>query len=78
MMERPSRHQNCILKRTAFRAGPALCSAAMITLKWSRAALKRTDQCWKTTTQPILAGVTRNWLSPQIASTGTTPVMLSP
>jgi hypothetical protein len=78
MIRRPSRHQNGILKRTAFRAGPALCSAAMITLKWSRAALNRTDHRRNTTPRPILAGSSGQSPTAKIASTGTPPVMLSP
>lgn len=78
MIRRPSRHQNSILKRTAFRAGPALCSAAMITLKWPRAVLKRTDQRWKTTPRPIPAGLSGHSPTAKIALTGTHPTMLSP
>lgn len=78
MMERPSLHQNWILKCNAFRAGRGLRIAAMITFKWSQAMPKHTDQWWKATPQPILAGSTSHSLSPQIASTGTHPTMLSP
>ena len=78
MIRRPSRHQNRILKHTAFRASSALCSAAMITLKWSRAVLKRTDQRWKNTPRPILARLSGHSPTAKIASTGTHPTMLSP
>lgn len=78
MMERPSRHRNRILKRAAFRAGPALCSAAMITLKWSRAVFKRSDHRWKNTPRPILAGSSGHSPTAKITSTGTHPTMLSP
>ena len=78
MMERPSLYQNWILKRTSFRTDPDLRSAATNTLEWPRPTAKHTVQCWKTTPQPILAASTNHWLSPLIASTGTTLFMLSP
>jgi hypothetical protein len=78
MMERPSPHKNCILKRTAFRAWLGLCLAAIITSGWHRATVKQTGQCWKTTQKSILARPTSQSPSPQIASPGTTPTILSP
>ncbi len=78
MMECPSRHQNYILKRISFRADTDLCSAQMSTLKTLQTKRKHTNQRWKNTPKPILATSIGHWLSPQIASTGTTLFMLSP
>ncbi len=58
MMERPLRHHYWPPKRTAFRAGRGLRTAAMITLKCSRATLKHTGRCWKTMPNPFLLGQT--------------------
>ena len=78
MMGRPSLHQNCILKCTAFRAGRGLRTAAISTLWWPQAMPKYTDQYWKTTPQPILTESTNHPLPLQTAASSTTPTMLSP
>ncbi len=77
MRERLSRHQHCILKRIAFRAGPYLCFTVSATPKWHQAARKHIDLRWKTTRQPVLAGEISYSRSP-IAQTGTPLIMLSP
>ena len=78
MMGRPSRHQNYILKRTAFRAGPDLRSAAMIMPRRPCVTVKHTDQCRKITQKLILPGSTSQSALPQRASPDTALTMLSP
>ena len=78
MMERPSLHQNGILKRSSFRAGPDLRSAVMDTINRFQATEIHIDQCRKTTPQPDLTSSTRRWRPPQVAPNDTTLVMLSP
>ena len=78
MTVRPSRYQNHTPKRTAFRAGRGLRTAAISTLRWSRATLKHNDQYWEATPQPILNALTNHSRPLQIASPNATLIMLSP
>lgn len=66
MIRRPSRHQNCILKRIAFRADPVLRSVPMITFKSSSATGKHTDQRWEINSQLNLARSNNHWWVPLI------------
>jgi hypothetical protein len=78
MTGRTSRYQNCTPKRTAFRAGRGLRTAAINTLRWFRATLKHTDQYREATPQPILNALTNHSRPPQMASPNAALIMLSP
>jgi hypothetical protein len=78
MTKYPSTCKTCILKHTAFRAGPALRPDAMNTLTGLRATTKHTKLRWKITQQPGLAWTTSHLLPPQKTSTGAFLAMLSP
>ena len=78
MMERPSLHQDDILKRIAFQADTGLHSAVMNTIKWHQTTTKPIDQYRKTIPQRVLTSSTRRWLPSQIAPSTTTLTMLSP
>lgn len=65
MMERPSLHQDDILKRISFRADTNLHSVIMNTLKWLQTTAKSINQYRKTTPQPALTSSTRRWLPRQ-------------